>query len=289
MSWLCPLALYIVVGRIFLPINTQYIARDVSLTRNLLWQFLFTTVFSVLFFIRYPSTPDWRMAVVFVIGIFVAFGCYCSWRAVNISMHRAYIMTWADDLTALGLGYVFLGESRFLSPVIAVGVIVSIASAIIYSLRNKEKTGLYFWIAAYSLIWGLAFFSKRYFALTDLPVPAFTVAWYSGAFLGAVIIFRLRGKEEAGEKLNTAQKIRVFIQAILISVSLALSCWVMSPSWAPLTIFQPIDMVAEMTLPVIIGLTLFKEYRDYEKRPTRLEWLIMAIGLIGSLLIVWKF
>lgn len=92
-------------------------------------------------------------------------------------MSRTSLFTYWDDLIAIGLSFAILGEQRFLSTVGALGVGLSfLAVALFYIHANRKMErgkdvragfppALFFFVGIYSIIWGVAAFSNRFFNL----------------------------------------------------------------------------------------------------------------------------
>ena len=297
MPWQVLIVLYIVLSYVIHPVLKKRISAAPSRTRNLVWQYFFAAILAgSTAVICKTHLWDRRLLIVMVIGAFNAFACYCSWRAVAISMSKTAIATQWDDMITLGLGYLVLNEGKLLNPILLVGVVISVGSALFFTLVRKapstemssptatpERSRLGLWIILYSVIWGGAVFSMRYFALEGISLLSYVAAWYAGSFLGALVVFAVAGKKEAGENLTRKQVVGI--------IPLAASCWLplMTEYWisslAPTTVYQPIYQVAEMVLPTIIGLWLFKEAKDL--RP--IDKAVFAVGMAGGLIIVLSY
>ncbi|HBV01183.1 MAG TPA: hypothetical protein DEF00_02175 [Candidatus Taylorbacteria bacterium] len=256
-----------------------------SRTRKLVWQYLFAAFLALTAGAiagRLELTPS--VLIVAVIGAGNAFACYCHWRAYDISMARTAMLSTLDDFTAIGLGYLLLGELQVLTPLLTAGVVISAVSAIMFSrVKNPSEAtsrSLIFWVLGYSSIWGVAMFSLRYFSLQGLSMITFGAAWYSGAFIGALITrFVIMGRDEAGPPLSNGERAKVFLLAVLIWTSL-MFCYRLR-ELVPVTVIQPIQLVSEMSIPAIIGMMFFGE----AKKMSRKEIAVIAVGLLGAVLI----
>jgi hypothetical protein len=227
-----------------------------------------------------------------VVGAGNAFGCYCQWRAYDISMSRAAMLSNFDDLVAIGLGYAVLGELSILTPVLTAGIAVSVISVMVFAIsgrHNKLNNGksvyqLAAWVAGYTLVWGAALFSMRFFSLQGLNILTYVAAWYMGSLLGALFTrFVIIGKKEEGEPLTRVQLAKVLLLAIGIFTSLMLNYWMRM--LVPITVIQPIQLVAEMSIPALIGLIFFREIRGMSRQ----EIVIIAFGLMGVVMIAISF
>lgn len=297
-AWHIPVLLTIGSTYILLPILNKSVAHLPGRARNLVWQYFFAAIFigggAILISQTTGADGEWGRGFVVVLGIGAvnAFACYCYWRAAAISLSVTSISTWVDDVIALALGFWFLQETQYLNSRLVVGVALALAATIIFSLvgTKRENFGhlqirkILFWVALYSVIWGGAEFSMRYFALRDMPLFSYVAAWYGGSFLGALVVFAFSDKEERGDSfIDVHAMIRVIPLALLIGVSLSFQYW--AKMLAPITVSTPILQVAEMIFPTIIGLILFKE----RKNLNGLGWLAMTVGVAGGLVIALSF
>lgn len=71
--------------------------------------------------------------------------------------------------------------------------------------------------------------------------------------------------------------------SVIIITALSLEVWAMS--LAPIAVVQPIFQAAEMVIPTLTGLFIFKEIKDMSLR----NKITIGIGLIGGLLIAVSF
>lgn len=224
------------------------------------------------------------------IGIMNAFGCYCYWRAIAISLSKTSVFTWADDLIGMSLAYIILKETNFLNTRLVIGIIICLLAISIFfydKWRSKKQNdshgkNIEIWVAMYSVIWGFAVFSSRYFGVSGMSPLSFTPAWYLGSLIGALAIFMLSGykKERA---LNSYQIKKIIPLSAIIMTSLMLSYGMRI--LAPLTVTQPILQVSEMIFPTIIGLWIFKEI----KKLNFINKIAIVIGLIGGSVILFSY
>ncbi len=244
-----------------------------------------------------------------LMGIFSGLAAYCQWRAIDISLSKNAIFTFWDDIMAMALAYFFLQESKFWNVSLAVGVVLSLSSMVMFSLHkyyksrvkgndlgenNSSKLSEFFiYVAIYSFIWGAVFFFIRYQALKNFPVTGFLAFWFIGTLLAASLILFI-SKKINNRVANTVdhdfsydlsrKDIRgVFWLSISIVASLALTFW--SYKVAPLTVSQPIFLVGEMILPAFLGLYYFKEIKKLDLK----EKLIFSVGIVGGLIVILSF
>ncbi|MDO8583637.1 MAG: hypothetical protein Q7R83_00460 [bacterium] len=257
--------------------------------QRLMAQFGFATMISVLVFI---AAGGWRAEVPLVtlllitgMGLINGFAAYAQWRAIDLSLSQTSLFSQADDLIALVLGITLLGESHYLQPFLTVGVLLCLGGALAYTLsktngqRGAMERRSFFrllaWVGIYSVIWGVAIFSFRYFALAGVPIVTYALCWYTGALLGSFLVMFLVSTAERGAQISWASVARVSPLATLVWGSLMLAYW--ANQKAPIVIVQPIYQVAEMVLPTLVGLYLFKEGRDL----SRSHKFLFFVGLCG--------
>ncbi len=296
-SWYLPVILFILVGRLMGPIVLKRIANAKrGRTRRLVWQFSLAGVLALTVALisgKLPEASLIQVAVVSLIGLANSFACYCQWRAVAVSQSRTALYTQGDDLLCMLLGYLVLGEGHFLSLPLGFGIVLAVGSAVAYSLlraRAAQVPGepvdkpIAHWIALYSVIWGVAGFSKRYFALDGLSVFNYMAIWYVSSALGTLFIYKLGSAEERGDPLPKRQVVSLVLPAAAtIVVSNMLAYWTLE--LLPITVFQPIDQVTEMVFPFLIGIFVFKEGR---KLTAGSKW-AMALGLVGGTIIAFSY
>jgi hypothetical protein len=268
-------------------------AAEGSRTRKLVWQYFFAAVLALITAATAGEIHlNWSFVVVAVIGAANAFACYCHWRAYDISMSRTAMLSNLDDLTAIGLGYAVLGELRVLTPILTAGIVLSVISATVFARikRNKSDGGssptdhFAAWVFGYTVSWGIAMFSMRFFSVQGMNILTYIAAWYSGAWLGALFTrFVIMGYDEAGPPLTHTQRGKVLLLAVGIWTSLMLAY--LMRTLVPITVVQPIQLVAEMSVPALIGLTIFGEARSMSRR----EIVMIMIGLVGISLIAIGF
>lgn len=193
MLWQIPVALRVIVAYFISPVVIKKISKLPSRTRNLVWQYFFAAIMAMTIGLIAATNIQAEFLsknflFVAIIGAFNAFGCYCQWRAIAISLSRTSIFTWADDLIAIVLGFIILGESQVLNFQLVLGLIIVGVACVLFTLnaltekkkqkaeKDKPTVGLLFWVGAYSVIWGVANFSLRYFSLQGMSVWNFTSA-----------------------------------------------------------------------------------------------------------------
>lgn len=297
MQWYIPVLLHTFTSKVLHPVFVKRAANArAGRATRLVWQYLIAALVAVGTAVAIRGTDiisGGGTVVMLVIGAFNAFACYCQWRAVAISQSETSMFTQADDLIAMALGYVILGEHRLLSPLLGTGILLVLVAAIAISYIKRltndnsvsKNEGVLKWVALYSMIWGVAIFSKRYFALAEMPLVNYLAAWYVGSVFGALLTWAKSGKEEREQQPTK--------EILTLSAPVALSAWFSNvlSYWClqilPITIYQPIDQVSEMIFPTLIGLYWFKE-KDKQFKDNRYK-LAMGAGLLGGIIVVLSY
>jgi len=309
MPWQIPIISKIFLGNILLPILIKVITGLPSQKKNLWLQFAFCLLFSAITFfaiiavwgLKEIQSPYLPLAVVFI-GFLNSFACYCSWKAIDLSLGKTGLFTQLDDVIALTLGFVFLNEKKFINCYVLCGIVLCFCAALLFlsskqpnkSLSCSLNKKLMGYVLGYSFIWGFAFAAQRYCAVKNLPPPLFLISWYIGSFLGASLLltplFKLvQGKPMeiiADERLKRWRKKfkrfrKITIAIMSFTVWLAMLCLYWGAELTPIIGYQPLYLVAEIIFPVLAGLLLFGEKKGLSKR----ERVAFVIGIAGSIII----
>ena len=193
------------------------------------------------------------------IGFFNSFGAYCHWQAIKISLSKTSLFTQTDDIIGMSLGYWLLNETKYLNTGLIFGIILCLGAASLL-ISGESNIRLIKYVAIYSIIWGIATFLERYFAITGISFSEFLVGWYGGTLVGISCILFFLKEEGLAIKVPKKEILSVGILAIAIWLSMFLGYW--AAKLAPITVFQPIFMVSEAVLPTLIGLMVFKEIKS---------------------------
>ncbi len=295
MPWQIPVILRVIMAYGVTFVLFKKIAGLQSRTRRLRAQFLICAVFAVVVLIASPGhlVLDPRFLMIAALGFANGLAAYAQWRAVDLSLSRTALFTFMDDVISMALAAVLLAEHSIFTPLLGLGVFLCLGAAIVNArLESRAKAtaemkrasrGIFLWIGIYSVIWGVAGFAFRAAAVSGLPIPAFLVAWYGGAFLGSNVVMLFAGKKEKGEPLTRQGIAAASLLAFCVFVNLALIYW--ANMKAPLTVTQPIFQVAEMVIPALIGLYVFKEIKEYGGA----RKLVFAIAFVGSLVVAFSY
>ncbi|MDO8584832.1 MAG: hypothetical protein Q7R85_01785 [bacterium] len=301
MSWQVPVVLRLVVAYVIAQPLIKKLTKenDESRTQKFLLQFLVCLLLASAFAIWSGDCNfDRNARVLFAVGIANAFGAFCQWKSIGYSLSKNALFTVWDDIIAMTLCFTVLHEGKFLNPWIIAGIVTSFIAIVCFfrhgwrKMQKAETSGsaesnsstppaFYACVAGYSIIWGVAVFLMRKFAVEGVSLGTFLVGWYGGAATGAMLIFL------AGVELNpkctqplTKKSIQwTCVLSVSIIASLLLQYW--SLRKAPLVIVQPIFLTGEMIIPALIGLYFFKEKKDLDKAE---RW-YFAIGITGGILL----
>ena len=176
MPWQVPAGLTILIAYVLQSFLIKRISNAPGRARNLVLQYFFAasliwlSVFALDLLGLIEFGIDRRMLMVIGICLINAFACYAHWRAMAINMAVTSVSTWADDLTGMLLGYLFLHEGQYLSPALGLVILLVFGSILIFSFAKNSLQGvsnqnlgrIYLWIGSYSLIWGGLGFLMRY-------------------------------------------------------------------------------------------------------------------------------
>jgi hypothetical protein len=285
-TWQIPLLLQVVITYIGNPIVIKKSTGLPGRTPRLVLMFLVNASLAWLLLAVFPASAIWdeRLLMVGGIGVMNSVANYAHWRAADVSLSRTSVMAQGDDIIALMLGYIFLGESALLTPLLVTGLVLCMGSAVILSIRKREDgkpppRSFLGWVAVYCTLWGIAVFSTRYFGVSGVPVPSFLVGWYTGSFAGSLVVAAVMGKEERKGGVTWNGFGWVLALCSVSITGLGLAYWV--KCLVPITVVQPIVQVAESVLPTFIGLLIFKEAKNIDLWQRTL----FAAGIAGSVVL----
>ena len=267
--------------------------------RRLNYQFFICLLLSVVWVLLSPddlTSLNADYSWLLLIGFFNSLACYFQWRAVDLSLSKTAMFTQADDIITILMGMIFLHEYNLLNLGSYFGLAVIIVAAIILAVARKRHHGsnlsLIGYVAGYSLIWGVAIFFVRVFALREMPASIFVLGWYGGSWLGMMALNLIGGllshrsdffRRETQSESSPTQFFWLVVLSLLVWVSMALSFKVLEI--APLAVSQPIFFITEAIFPALIGFYLFHEIKQINARERR----AFALGALGILIIAFSY
>lgn len=288
--WWFWVILRVVIGfgamTIVLKLLTQKIE---SRTRAMAWQnglsFLFWSAVCVTT-MPAPWHANSSMAIIAVLGFFGSFASYCHWRAFKLSVSKTALLGQGDDLIAVAIAFLLLGETAYLRPLLICGGVLSIGAglAFLYLRRVEDKTPMWAilkWIMLAAIVWGVTLPCTRFFAHEGMHLVNYAISWCAGAFAGCLLMRVSFGRKEAGEPLTGVQ-IRLVAFAAFLSI-ISVTSHFLSKRYAPLIVVQPIYQVAEI-IPQIIGLWYFGEGKNLRPR----EIAMLCLAVVGIVLIMFS-
>src|SRR3989344_833975 len=304
-QWFVPLSISIFIGSILQAILLKRLAdRDARSAAQLIG-FCGAAALALAFgLMRNDVVLDGASLTVIAIGFVNALAARAHVEATRINMAFASVYLIMDDVLAMALAWFVLNEGRFMTPSIAAGGTLAVATALFFTIyRNQkaeikrlknpeEKTEtkqavpdewkLFAYVFGFSITWGVAIFSMRYFNVGPVQLQAsrFLWCWYSGAALGAGLIYSL--DKSSRSKISIQQTIEAFGLGLTMITSLALTYWSLSYADKPQIALQPIYLIAGMILPTFLGLYYFKEIESLYGNEKLLLALAMTSGAIIS-------
>ena len=239
----------------------------------------------------------------FLIGGANAFAVYAQWRAADFNLSKTSLLSIWDDIIIMTLSYYYLGEGRFLNAGVWTGIKISSIAFLLLVLHDykkglKEKEAhknlsssvatathlkFYGYVLTYSVVWGVAIFLMRCFAIDKMPMGIFLPGWYGGTLTMFVFFFIKNVKKEPdvlrSQPLMKHEKWLLFLASASIILSLALNYIALERT--PATIVTPIYFVAEMIISTFVGLFVFKEHKRLDWQ----EWIYFGIAIVGGLMV----
>ena len=298
MAWYIPVLLRILMAHICAPSIMKKMVSLPQRTTRFLLTFTLAAIGTVAIGMITDQLHHKMVALILGLGFLNGLAAYCQWRATDISLAKTSVFTFWDDVIALGLGLAILGESQFFNWKLALGLFIALASVVAYarhdyliakasaeSQNHRRRNGLrfYFYVGAYSVIWGVAIFMFRWWGLNGVPLVTFMANWYTGAMFAALLIFFFYRDSSVNQqtigpfRLSSFLLLGIFTVCMVASIALGYAAY----ERAPVSVVQPIFLVAEMILPALIGLFGFGE----RKNLCRKEYLLLASAFLGGALV----
>lgn len=272
---------------VFVWIMVKLIANKLPRSHAISLQFLICAILISLFNLAAGNFHFSKEAIVVIpIGVFVAFGNYCQWRAIEVSLNRTSIFSPLGDVLTVVLAGIFLSEFAEWNYGLAAGTILCFLAIFLFlkgrNARKENQNGnnvkkwLLFMLGAI-IIFGTATFLMKVFS-ANIPCARFLMYWYVGTFIGSLFLFYF----EKQNPFRFPGKLIFVVPLISLGImgNLAMVYW--GFELAPASKVVPFRLVGVTFLPVLIGWFLFKEREGLSKN----EMLAFLISVAGALLII---
>ncbi len=289
-DWFVPLLVYIPIAYIGIRWLGKHLADMPNQTNRLTVNFTFGALGSGVFALLMGDLR-FNTATFVLIGFGLLNGAanIYEWRATRISLSKTSLLSFGDDIIAILLAILIIGDGKYVNWLNGTGMILCLMTGILFWWHSFEKKAeaiaFYYNVVIYSILWGVISVAMRYFALDEVPVAQFVFAFYFGSLLsvGGLKLYEvLSGKgEKVASSLKPKDYILQFVFMLGIAVCLAIEYWALM--LAPLTTIQPILLVAEAIVPTIVGLWVFKEGSSFD----RAQWSFAVLGLIGTCMVAF--
>lgn len=290
--WMTPVLLYIALAfGLVRWMGKKYIVGD-KRTRRLFVQYL-TCLAGVVVWALVEGHAATAFSATLIIMWFVGaangIACFYNWKAQDLSMGKTSVFTIWDDVIAMTLSYVVLSEGRYLNSWSGSGILLSIVALLLFGqhayrakLRGEEKVPVecFYYVGVYSVLWGVALFTSRYYSDAHIPFSAFGLAWYGGSVIAAAGLLVWMHEEDPKQRgALSLHDIGVTIfYSLLILLCLVVGYWSYRH---PQTVVQPIYFVAEALVPTAIGFWFFGEKKQFDPA----EYFYLALAIVAVLLI----
>ena len=283
------------------PVLLKMMAGLPSRNRRYVGQYVVCFSLAVIVGLLDPPNIGGVTGIVFFLGLTNGIATYAQWKAIGISQSKAALFDFWDDIVTMLMSYTILGEGRYLTPIVCIGIGLSFGAVALFAVNSynkgqeqqKNTLRMFFYIGVYSVIWGVALFAMRYFGIRGVSAGSFLILWYGGTLLSACVIFCLvRGEVIVNEPINIISALlpvyRAISKSLLLGVTALALCtfsfMVLSYDAyvleSPETI-QPFYLVGEMILPTLIGLYIFHERDGLDL----FDKVAFAIGIAGGAMV----
>lgn len=281
MNWLLPVLGRMIVAHVIGSFMQKKIAGLPSRVIRIRWQFAICLILAVIFFLASGNfSVEGGAFVIVLVGLANSIAVYAQWRSIDLSLSQTALFTQADDIIAIVLGQVLLGEGKFVSWLMILGLFLVFAPTLALPGNTRPGWQLVRWVIIYSVIWGVAVVAFRHFAVGGLPLGQFMTAWYLGSLVGAIILGRLIEKNIRGHRLSIREITAVGLLALIVWAAMLLNY--ISLRQAPIIVVQPLFQVSEMVLPFMVGLFIFKEAKGLSRKSKY----ALATSFVGGLLVI---
>lgn len=298
-EWYLPVALYTIFISTVFPFLLKGKVVNKNFSQRLWLQYLFCMTWAVVIFHLAGKPFDGRWSVIFVLGIANGFGAYCHWRATQFNLSVQSLFLFLDDIIAVSLAFWILGEISILTTGMIAGLgllILAIAAVIAGNLSGKGngvgKESLppvfFLYVFSYSVIWGVASFLMKYFAVKEVPTGSFLLGWYGGSFVtaSAVLFWSVsgRGVVKAARGTFIGSNVPLMcLMSLLVVMNIWVSYWAFQ--LAPMVVVRPVFFAAQLIMPALTGLICFNEGSNFNK----LIWFGFVLSGAGAVLVILNY
>src|SRR3989338_993950 len=291
MPWQAWVGLYIISGSLVAKILIKRFSASPARIQWLVGQYAFCALFSFLYLGFAGTKIEWPLLALFIaLGMVSSLSTYAQWRAIDMSMSVTSLCTPAGGLIALLLGYLFLGEARYVNSGVAAGLVITLIAVGIFTgtriapRHERIHPGrLIKYIAMMSIMAGVVIFLMRLFAQHGIPLPLYVTGWYTGTFIGSLLLYFLKGRNK--ERISLSLKDLGLLAILGVSIWTAKTFLYVTLSQAPITVVEPIFQVSEIIIPSLIGLYVFHEITLFNL----LQRFSFVLGVIGSVLLAISY
>ena len=286
--WLVPVGIFIVVAFVGVRWLGKHLANQPDQIKRLLTNFGFcAAIATILAAFTDHLRFDVVMFGVFGIGVLNGVANIQVWRATRTSLSKTSLLAFGDDIIAVLLSIAIIGDGQYLNGLAVAGMTLCFAAGVLFwwhdaSKKKQESSAFYTQVLIYSVLWGIAIFAERFYAYHALPVVEFLFGWYGGSFAVMLVAFawdRRHGGGTEAVSFNFKDYALVAVFAVSIMLCLAIAYWAFT--LAPQTAVIPVLLAAEATIPTIVGWTIFKERKLFD----RWQWGFSALAIVGTILL----
>jgi multidrug transporter EmrE-like cation transporter len=247
---------------------TKLIAMSDARGQRLIWQYAFCSIYAALGLIWTGDYSFTSVPLMLGLGLLNALACYASWRvfALSLSLGASFLQLYS--IVALFLGLTVMAEQSLfhgfsLSFFLWLG---SIGLSVLGTTKifgggacpASIKAGVIGWGAVAVLIWGCTTAVIRMIASgSDASNFPALLSWYSGSFIGAVLLARYRISEGFCQRLRWSQLFGVALYAGYVFASIYFVYALFEV--LPLSYSQPVMNGIQVLVPVLVGAAFFGE------------------------------
>lgn len=292
--WLVPIGIYVVFTFVGLAWLRKYLANQPDQVKRIFINFTFCAAIAVVFALL---TDNLRFAagtfIMMGVGVLNGIANIVHWRANKVSMSKTSLLSFGDDVVAILLAVIIVGDGAYLNWVSGTGMMLCLLTGVLFwkhHFKGGEPSAFYMNVFAYSVLWGVCDFSLRYYAIERMPVAQFLLGWYTGAWItiGLVFFYQFFRQEK---RISLVQTLKLpwrevaLLSVFAVGIMTALSIEYWARMLAPQTVVQPILLIAEAIVPTIVGILVFKESGTFDQA----EKVFALIGIIGTVLLAVGF